>query len=152
MSDPFSSQLCYFTWVYYLPKNFWKNHQKLPTLATAFAKSLVLSVFPVPAGPAGAQPMHKCKAWRIRTSWMLKTGGCFKRENWCFNRSTSGSFGKTHINESWTFIDHVSHKESYEWCKKLNVTCKTVTIFDVWRRMNVYEEIMDDLSCPSRDL
>ena len=45
----------------------WKLNGCCPhrrAFATAFAKSLVLSVFPVPAGPAGAQPMHKCKAWR----------------------------------------------------------------------------------------
>ena len=41
--------------------------------ATALAKSLVLSVFPVPAGPAGAQPMHKCKAWR--RTWFFKGSG-----------------------------------------------------------------------------
>ena len=31
-------------------------------LATAFAKSLVVSVFPVPAGPSGAPPRFNCNA------------------------------------------------------------------------------------------
>jgi hypothetical protein len=29
----------------------------------AEARSLVDSVLPVPAGPAGAQPMHRLRAW-----------------------------------------------------------------------------------------
>ena len=31
-------------------------------IAKAFARSLVVSVFPVPAGPAGAPPYYKCFA------------------------------------------------------------------------------------------
>jgi hypothetical protein len=31
-------------------------------IANALAKSLVLSVFPVPAGPSGAPPKFNCKA------------------------------------------------------------------------------------------